>query len=72
MEIDIDDVPWKDDLVTNKPEIIDGYMTIPAEIGWGTDINEEVLKEHPWEGPKGSYGSVAIAPQEWTYGLPSL
>ena len=30
MEIDIDDVPWKDEMVTNPPEIIDGYMTIPS------------------------------------------
>jgi len=49
MEIDIDDVPWKDDLVTNKPEIVDGYMTIPSGPGWGTDLNEEVVKEHLWE-----------------------
>ncbi len=46
MEIDIDDVPWKDDLATNKPEIKDGYMTIPTGPGWGTDLNEEVAKQH--------------------------
>ena len=72
MEIDIDDVPWKDDLVTNNPEIIDGYMTIPSAPGWGTDINEEVAKAHPWEGHRGSYGSVAPSPSEWTFGLPSF
>ena len=48
MEIDVDDVPWKDDLVTNAPEIIDGHMTVPAAPGWGTDLNEEVAIEHPW------------------------
>ncbi len=26
MEVDIDDVPWKDDLTTHVPEIVDGYM----------------------------------------------
>ena len=72
MEIDIDDVPWKDDLVTNKPEIIDGYMTIPSGPGWGADINEEVAKAHPWEGHRGSYGSSAPPPSEWTFGLPSV
>lgn len=49
MEIDIDDVPWKDDLVTNQPEIIDGYLTVPQGLGWGTDLNEEVARAHRWD-----------------------
>ena len=48
MEIDIDDVPWKDDLVTEVPEIADGCMTVPTGPGWGTDLNEEVARAHPW------------------------
>ena len=46
MEIDIDDVPWKDDLVTEPPEIIDGYMTIPNRPGWGADLNEKEVVKH--------------------------
>lgn len=49
MEIDVDQVPWKDDVVTKVPDIRDGYMTIPTGPGWGVDLNEEALKEHPWE-----------------------
>jgi L-alanine-DL-glutamate epimerase-like enolase superfamily enzyme len=49
MEIDIDDVPWKDELVTHAPEIRDGYMTIPKGPGWGTAINEKVARAHPWD-----------------------
>jgi len=49
MEIDIDDVPWKDDLVTNQPEIVDGYLTVPQGLGWGTDLNEEVARAHRWD-----------------------
>ena len=49
MEIDIDDVPWKDDLVTDPPEIVDGYMTTPTKPGWGADLNEEEVKKHLWE-----------------------
>ena len=41
MEIDIDDVPWKDDLTTHVPDITDGYMKIPTRPGWGTDLNED-------------------------------
>ena len=48
MEIDVDDVPWKDDLATVKPEIVDGCYTVPTGPGWGTDLNEEVAREHPW------------------------
>ena len=49
LEIDIDDVPWKDELVTCAPEIIAGYMTIPKGPGWGTAVNEEVARAHPWD-----------------------
>ena len=49
MEIDIDDVPWKDDLVTDPPEIIDGYMAVPTKPGWGTDLNEAEVAKHLWE-----------------------
>ena len=48
MEIDIDDVPWKDDLVTHKPEIDAGNMQIPTGQGWGTELNEEELNKHLW------------------------
>ncbi len=49
MEIDIDDVPWKDELVTQPPEIINGYMKVPTGPGWGTDLNEKVAREHAWD-----------------------
>ena len=48
LEIDIDDMPWKDELTTAVPEIKDGYMTVPNTPGWGADINEDVSKAHPW------------------------
>ena len=48
MEIDIDDVPWKDDLITEPPEIVDGNLQIPDRPGWGADLNEEILAEHAW------------------------
>ena len=48
-EIDIDDVPWKDDLLTEKLVIENGEVVIPNRPGWGGDLNEEVAKAHPWE-----------------------
>lgn len=49
-EIDIDDVAWKDDLVTVPPEIVNGHLAVPSGPGFGTDLNEDVAKAHPWEG----------------------
>jgi L-alanine-DL-glutamate epimerase-like enolase superfamily enzyme len=48
-EIDIDDVPWKDELVTHPIEIVNGEALIPDRPGWGTDLVEEVALEHVWE-----------------------
>jgi galactonate dehydratase len=47
-EIDVDDVPWREELFSNLPEVEGGRMRIPSGPGWGTDVNEGVLAEHPW------------------------
>ena len=47
MEIDIDDVPWKDDLVTEPPRIENGHLIMPSKPGWGTDIDEKAVRKHP-------------------------
>ncbi|MBA2642246.1 MAG: mandelate racemase/muconate lactonizing enzyme family protein [Actinobacteria bacterium] len=48
LEIDVDDVPWRDELVTATPEIADGELRIPHGPGWGVEVVEDVLREHPW------------------------
>jgi L-alanine-DL-glutamate epimerase-like enolase superfamily enzyme len=48
LEVDVDDVPWKDELVTRSPEIQRGELILPSAPGWGADLNEEVLRQHPW------------------------
>ena len=48
-ELDIDDVPWKDELITHQVEIVDGEALIPDRPGWGADLNEHVAREHPWD-----------------------
>ncbi len=47
MEIDIDDVPWKDDLVTEPPVIENGHLILPTGPGWGADLNEYAIRAHP-------------------------
>jgi len=47
METDPDVVPWHDDLVTVKPAIKDGHITLPTGPGWGTEIDEATVRSHP-------------------------
>jgi L-alanine-DL-glutamate epimerase-like enolase superfamily enzyme len=47
MEIDIDDVKWKDDIVTHPPVIENGDLLLPKGPGWGADVNEEFVRAHP-------------------------
>jgi galactonate dehydratase len=48
LEVDVDDVPWREEVTTAVPEIERGELRIPTDPGWGVDVNEEVLREHPW------------------------
>jgi L-alanine-DL-glutamate epimerase-like enolase superfamily enzyme len=48
LELDVDDVPWRDELVTALPEIADGELCIPSGPGWGVEVVEDVVREHPW------------------------
>jgi galactonate dehydratase len=48
LEVDVDDVPWREELTTATPQIADGKLTIPTAPGWGADVNEDVLRAHPW------------------------
>ena len=47
MEIDIDDVKWKDQLLTVPPVVEAGELLIPTGAGWGAEVNEEVVRAHP-------------------------
>ncbi|MBW8742266.1 MAG: mandelate racemase/muconate lactonizing enzyme family protein [Acidobacteria bacterium] len=48
LEVDVDDVPWREDLTTAVPAIDGGVLTVPSAPGWGAAVNEDVLREHPW------------------------
>ena len=47
MEIDVDEVPWRSQLLTKPYKIENGEFHIPTGAGWGADINEEVVRAHP-------------------------
>ena len=48
LEVDVDDVPWREELTTAVPDIRAGLLTVPSAPGWGVDVNEDVLRAHPW------------------------
>jgi len=47
LEIDVDDVAWKDEIVDIVPVVKDGVMHLPSGPGWGVNLNEEAIKRHP-------------------------
>ena len=50
MEIDGDDAPWRDELLTHPFEFKDGHVTVPDRPGLGTEVNEDVAKKHAYSG----------------------
>jgi L-alanine-DL-glutamate epimerase-like enolase superfamily enzyme len=46
MEIDIDDVPWKDEVVS-PPVIEAGHLVLTDAPGWGVEVNEAAIRAHP-------------------------
>jgi L-alanine-DL-glutamate epimerase-like enolase superfamily enzyme len=46
-EFDVDDAPWRDDLMTHPLEIENGYLKVPDRPGLGSDLIEEQLRKHP-------------------------
>ncbi|MBV8170261.1 MAG: mandelate racemase/muconate lactonizing enzyme family protein, partial [Alphaproteobacteria bacterium] len=47
MEIDLDRLPWDDELFTHVPPIEAGHLVIPDRPGWGTEPVEAALRAHP-------------------------
>ena len=47
-EVDVDDVPWRDELFTRLPKIENGEFKVSSAPGWGTDVNEKVLERYKW------------------------
>lgn len=47
LEIDPDDIPWKNDLLTHPLDIRDGMLRVPDRPGFGADLVEDVIRAHP-------------------------
>ena len=46
LEVDVDGVPWRDELVT-PPVIENGELVLSDAPGWGCVVNEEAIRAHP-------------------------
>ncbi|MFC4244051.1 mandelate racemase/muconate lactonizing enzyme family protein [Gryllotalpicola reticulitermitis] len=47
LELDVDGVPWRDELVTTPPRVVDGFLEVPDGPGWGVEPIEDVIRAHP-------------------------
>ncbi len=47
MEMDVDRLPWDDELFTVAPQYEHGELVVPDTAGWGTEPNEEAIRAHP-------------------------
>lgn len=47
MEIDIDGVPWRDEIVDIPPVFQNGDYILPKGPGWGVEPNEAAMRRHP-------------------------
>jgi len=46
LELDVDDAPWRDDLMTHPFEVENGYLKVPDRPGLGSDLIEVELLKH--------------------------
>jgi L-alanine-DL-glutamate epimerase-like enolase superfamily enzyme len=47
MEIDIDRLPWDEEVFTVVPQFENGRLIVPGAAGGGTEPNEEAIEAHP-------------------------
>jgi L-alanine-DL-glutamate epimerase-like enolase superfamily enzyme len=47
MEVDIDRIAWDHELFTHVPDYEDGHLVMPDRPGWGTEPNEDALRNYP-------------------------
>ena len=46
-ELDVDDAPWRDDIMTHPLEIEEGHLKVSGRPGLGSDLIEAELLKHP-------------------------
>jgi L-alanine-DL-glutamate epimerase-like enolase superfamily enzyme len=49
LEYDVDETPWRRELLTASWEVRDGTFRLPDGPGWGADLDEKVARQHRLE-----------------------
>ena len=44
-----DDVPWRNEVITNPIEAVDGYIAPPTRAGLGIDVDEQAAARYPFK-----------------------
>jgi galactonate dehydratase len=44
-----DDVPWRNEVITNPIEVVDGYIAPPVRPGLGIDVDEQAAARYPFK-----------------------
>jgi galactonate dehydratase len=65
LEMKVDDVPWRNQLLTRPILPADGYFAIPTGPGLGIEVDWDVVRAHPYQAQdlpraRNEDGSVAI------------
>jgi galactonate dehydratase len=43
------DVPWRNEVIENPIEVVDGYIAVPTRPGLGIDVNEQAAAKYPFK-----------------------
>jgi galactonate dehydratase len=57
------DVPWRCDLTPGAPRVRQGHYDLPSGPGWGTDVDEDLIRAHP-EDPDAKLNHFALGWEE--------
>jgi galactonate dehydratase len=57
-------VGWEKDLLTWNPKLTNGYLEIPKTPGLGSDLNLEVVEQHPYHGDK---PDISLWQEDWHF-----
>ena len=55
MEFMDPDVPWRDEIITEPLQVLDGHLIISDKPGWGIDIDENALSRYPYDREMSEY-----------------
>lgn len=57
MEVDVDRLPWDEELFPDAPTITDGHITVPTTPGWGIEPIEDAIRARPAKRHRGYLGT---------------